>query len=138
MVMDVLEGWDRGKIPAVLTSGDKVVGYFSYTPSGTVLCDGDACIIAGSESLLQGYLQKLSTTVGERDLIKKTRFSEIVTGLKRGGAYAFDREAYAKFFELGKKNGMDWLPVEPQEMSPLLDGEMNLVMIRPSVQKLPT
>ncbi len=39
-----------------------------------------------------------------------------------------------KFFELGKKNGMDWLPVKPKDTPPLLDGEQLFYMIYNRVQ----
>ncbi|MCP4475014.1 MAG: hypothetical protein GY821_10720 [Gammaproteobacteria bacterium] len=31
----------------------KIVGYFSYTNSGTVFCDGTACIIVDSEEKMR-------------------------------------------------------------------------------------
>jgi hypothetical protein len=40
----------------------------------------------------------------------KTRFVEIVEGLRRGGAYAFDEESYQRFFHLAKLNGIN-IPV---------------------------
>jgi hypothetical protein len=36
----------------------KVIGYFAYMPSGTVICDGEACIIAGSEEQIKSYCTK--------------------------------------------------------------------------------
>jgi len=122
------------RFPEVIKFGDKVVGYFSYTPSGIVFCDGDACIIAGSESKLRAYLNQLPPT-NEEDLIKKTRFVEIISGLKRGGDYVFDSEAYARFFKLCKQNGIDWLPIEPESET---EGDMNFVMIQSPIPKSPT
>lgn len=87
----------------------KVIGYFSYTDSSNALCDGDACIIAGSEELIKSYLQKISKS-DKRDIIKKTRFGEIIDGLKQGAAYAFDEESYSRFLPLAKINGIDRLP----------------------------
>jgi hypothetical protein len=34
----------------------------------------------------------------DKDIIKQTYFDEIIVGIKRGGAYAFDKESYDRFF----------------------------------------
>lgn len=63
----------------------------------------------------------LSPHHSEENIIKKTRFGEIISGLERGGAYAFDREAYITFFSLAHKHGIRDLPVPRQffrEQSP--------------------
>ncbi len=96
-------------IPRQVKGSPKVMGYFSYTGDGQVFCDGDACIIAGCIQSMKFYLQRMSENQG-RDIIKKTRFGEIIDGLRRGGAYAFDQEAYTRFLSVGKMNGMDGLP----------------------------
>lgn len=77
-------------IPKHLKKGSKVIGYFSYTNAGHVCCDGDACVIAGSLEAMEGYVEELPSNNNEKNMIKKTRFSEIIEGLKQGGAYAFD------------------------------------------------
>lgn len=87
-----------------LKESSKVIGYFSHT-SSTVFCEGDACIIAGSEELMRLYLQK-APGGAKRDVIKKTRWGEILEGLRRGGAYAFDEESYKRFLHLANLNGM--------------------------------
>lgn len=96
-------------IPAYISGITKVVGYFSYTDSSNALCDGDACIIAGSETLMKSYLQKISKS-DKKDIIKKTRFGEIIDGLKQGAAYAFDEESYSRFLPLAKINRIGGLP----------------------------
>ena len=97
-------------IPAYIKEASKVIGYFSYTNSGTVFCDGDACIIAGSEELMKSYLHKLSDGGSNRDIIKKTRFGEIINGMKQGGVYAFDKGSYDKFLFFAKLNDINDLP----------------------------
>lgn len=95
-------------IPAHIKESSKVVGYFSHA-GREVLCDGDACIISDTEERMQIYIKKMSGN-GERDIIKKTRFGEIMEGMRKGGAYAFDKGSYGRFFDLAKMNGIDGLP----------------------------
>jgi hypothetical protein len=38
-----------------------------------------------------------------RHTIRKTRFGEIIQGMRLGGAYAFDAEAYGRFFPLARE-----------------------------------
>jgi hypothetical protein len=96
-------------IPGHIDSPSRVIGYFSYSDRRNVLCDGDACIIAGSEELMKSYLQRISKD-NKKDIIRKTRFGEILDGLKQGGAYAFDAQSYNRFLHLSKINGMTGLP----------------------------
>lgn len=88
----------------------RVVGYFSYSITGHVFCDGDACIIAGTEALMYSYIKSMMSHHKEQDIVKKTRFGEVINGLNQGGAYAFDKDAYAKFFSFAEKYGLDDLP----------------------------
>ncbi len=83
---------------------DAVIGYFAIHPPQDVLCDGDACIIAGSQSALNRYIKSLSDS-GVEFQNRKTRLSEILDGLFRGGAYAFDQESYKVFYPLANKHG---------------------------------
>lgn len=95
-----------------ISESTKVIGYFSHTDEN-VFCDGDACIIAGSEELMKGYLRNLSGN-DERDVIQKVRFGEVLEGLRLGGAYAFDEESYGRFFHLANRNKVkDVLTKEP-------------------------
>lgn len=96
-------------IPVYIKEASKIIGYFSYTAAGNVSCDGDACIIAGSEELIKQYLEKMPKS-SQRDIIKKTRFGEIIEGLRRGGEYAFDEESYKRFLHFAKMNKMTDLP----------------------------
>lgn len=91
---------------ANIKEASKVVGYFSYSSNNNVFCDGDACVIAGSEKAMEAYLQEAPSD-GSRDIIKKTRFGEIIEGLRKGGAYAFDKETYTRFVQCATCNGMD-------------------------------
>ena len=85
----------------------KLIGYFAFR-AGTMyaFCDGDACVIAGSEKALKTYIIKLGKGEIKGYTIKKTRYGEILKGLKMGAAYAFDKEAYDVFYPLAKDGGL--------------------------------
>jgi len=85
----------------------KVVGYFAIrigTPG--IVCDGDACVIAGSQKALNRYIEKLIGQNTADYQIRKTRYGEILQGMRMGGVYTFDRKAYKKFLPLAKADGM--------------------------------
>ena len=88
----------------------KMVGYFAHSKKGYAFCDGDACIISGTEALMHSYIMAMLCNDKDKNIIKKTTFGEIIGGLERGGAYAFDKEAYLKFFSLAKRYGLNDLP----------------------------
>lgn len=91
----------------------RIIGYFAYTRSGSVFCEGDACVIADSEELMKTYLSKMPLQErGEDFIIKKTRFGEVINGLKQRGPYAFDEGSYKRFLNLAELNGMNFLPIE--------------------------
>jgi hypothetical protein len=85
---------------------DKVIGYLAYKTLREVLCDGDSCIIAGSQSKLREYVKKMYSG-GTEMTIQKVRFGEIKRGLDFGGAYSFDEEAYNRFYPLASKAGIN-------------------------------
>jgi hypothetical protein len=101
----------------------KIVGYFSYFGESNVFCDDDACVIAGTEKLMRSYIKAMIFDHKEQDVVKKTRFGEIIRGLEKGGAYAFDKESYDKFFILAVGYGLSDLP-EPSSffLEPLESG----------------
>jgi hypothetical protein len=113
----------------------KVVGYFSHSPRGGVFCDGDACIIAGTESLMYSYMQAMLRSDDEAKeeksmTVRKTRFGEILAGLARGGSYAFDKEAYLKFFSFAKKYELDNFPGPEDFFSKQSPTELHFIRIQ--------
>lgn len=90
----------------------KVIGYFAYASSTAVLCTGEACVISGSEAAMKEYISEIDSGGRKFRNIKKTRFGEIVKGLQLGAAYAFDEEAYARFFPLAKQEGISVAEVD--------------------------
>lgn len=87
--------------------GTKVIGYFAYASSMQVISTGTACIISGSEQAMRKYLQELDPPGGKRHTIRKTRFGEIMKGMRLGGTYAFDKQSYSRYFPLAQAEGLD-------------------------------
>jgi hypothetical protein len=88
------------------TRSTKVIGYFAYTPQRTAICDGDSCVIAGSRRAMERYIRELAGSSPATLTIKKTRFGEIMRGLRLGGPYSFDERAYARFLPLAQEEGI--------------------------------
>jgi hypothetical protein len=91
-------------------SDTRVIGHFALLSPTDVLCtDGGACMIAGSGEAMAQYLGELPPGRSGKATVRKTSFGEIRRGLSLGAAYAFDREAYARFHPLALEAG---IPVE--------------------------
>ena len=93
-------------------SDHRVIGFFAYFGSGEVICDGDACIIAGSDAKMRDCISRMS--LKGSPTIRKTRFGEIRKGLRLGAAYCFDGEAYSRFHPPAEKAG---IKAGPQDFS---------------------
>ena len=90
----------------------KVIGYFAFASPTEVVCTGDAgdaCVISGSVRAMKAFLSEIDPDTQKGHTVKKTRYGEILRGLKLGVAYGFDEESYKKFYPLARKEG---LPVE--------------------------
>jgi hypothetical protein len=86
----------------------KVLGYVTVqTGAINVFCDGDSCIVAGAENLMEEYLSTISTDRQSVFRITKARDGQIFQAMQMGGAYSFDRESYAKFYSLARDDGFD-------------------------------
>jgi len=81
----------------------KTIGYFAIHHPIDVLCEGEACIIAGSQSALNRYKKTLTADAEFQN--RKTSLGEILEGLSRGGAYAFDEDSYNLFYPLANRHG---------------------------------
>lgn len=88
----------------------KVIGYFAYASQTEVVCDGDACVVAGCEPELRTYISEPGVADGINHTLKKTRFGEIMRGMNIGAAYAFDEVAYNRFYPLARCEGYDFGP----------------------------
>ena len=85
----------------------KVLGYIAVQ-SGTinVLCDGDSCIVAGSEKLMKEYIAALSVDSNVTYRISKARYGHVTQAMKLGGAYSFDHESFLRFCPLACEDGI--------------------------------
>ena len=86
---------------------EKIVGFFGFLSPAKVVCDGDACIIAGSETSFRKYLKIANPPSASKVIIRKTRFGEVIRGLSLGAPYSFDEDAYSVFYPLARKAGLD-------------------------------
>jgi hypothetical protein len=105
----------------------KVIGYFAYSSPALVICEGDACVISGSEQRMKDYLASVAQESTQKTTIKKTRFSEIIQGMKMGAPYAFDEESYNRFYPLANEIGLD---LKKEDFSETETG-YHFVVIRP-------
>ena len=104
---------------------NKTIGYFAVHSSQEILCDGDACIIAGGQSALNKYIKSSYGTRSEFE-IRKIRLSDILEGLSLGGAYAFDKESYGAFYPSANKQGFNL----KNEDFPEKEGGNHFVIVR--------
>lgn len=111
-------------VPIHVETSSKVIGYFAYNDFGEVFCSEDACIVAGSEELIREYFEDKQSSI-DGVVIKKIRFGEIMDGMRERVEYAFDREAYSRFFPLAKGSGLsdNGFLQEPAD-------EVNFVMVK--------
>lgn len=91
----------------------KVVGYFAYARDRNVICDGDACVIAGTRQAMEHYVKELAGASARDPTIRKTRFGEIMLGLQHGAPYSFDETAYQRFLPLAQREGMELREQDP-------------------------
>lgn len=85
----------------------KVIGYIAYVTKLQLICDGDACIVAGSRRKMESYLETAEPGSSMRVTIAKARFGDVKRAMELGAAYSFDREAYERFRPLARKCGID-------------------------------
>lgn len=105
----------------------KVIGYFAFSSLTAVICEGDACVISGSEQRMKDYVASATLESSQSNTIKKTRFGEIIKGMEMGAPYAFDEESYNRFYPLANKIGLD---LKEEDFSETETG-FHFVVIRP-------
>lgn len=92
----------------------KVLGFVASIP-GTInmFCDGDSCIVAGSEKRMQDYIAAMSSDPKAKHRITKAHYGHVVQAMKLGGAYSFDREAFSRLAPLARQDGIDLVDFTP-------------------------
>ena len=103
---------------------DPLIGVFAYCGL-SALCDGDACLIAGSHANMQRYMQQAGRDASQYT-VQATSFSEILAGLQAGAAYAFDEEAYGCFLGPAQAAG---LPLGTEDFSEPASGGLQFVRV---------
>jgi hypothetical protein len=110
-------------------SDSKVIGYFAIKPPANCCFDGEALIVAGSHSTMKRMLAIGGDAHVSAYTIMKARFGEVISGLERGGSYAFDAESYKKYALLAKERG---IPCRDYDFTPSTPDEIKLVTISPT------
>lgn len=86
----------------------KVLGFISMAPGRRyIFCDGDSCIVAGSEKAMREFLVDSGEDC-KKYTITKARYGRVFQAMLRAGAaYSFDFESYARFRPLAIQDGFD-------------------------------
>ena len=109
---------------------DQVVGYFAYMRRDQVICtEVDACVISGTSEAMRLYVEEVHPGQADNATVRKTRFGEIMDGLRRGAAYAFDEGAYQRFYPLARAAGV---PVAPADFREAHQKALRFFTVRPS------
>lgn len=89
----------------------KVLGVVAIV-AGTksIFCIGESCIVAASEEKMQEYISRDPNCRKFNFEFSKARFGHVNQVLRMGGAYAFDKESYSRFFPLGIQSGINLCP----------------------------
>ena len=92
----------------------RVLGFIGVRPGGIdVVCDGDSCVVAGSERRFRKYLATTMPDEKSTPRITKARYGHVRQAMLLGAAYSFDEESYARFLALAKQDGLDLPPFTP-------------------------
>jgi hypothetical protein len=114
----------------------KVLGFVAVVPGGVdVLCDGDSCVVAGSEKAMKQYIEM--STAGDGDVrfrVTKARYGHVLRAMKLGGAYSFDRESFSRFCPLAREDGIEVADFTPGNR-PKAEGGAGIPLMR--VQWIP-
>jgi hypothetical protein len=102
----------RSKSPYDGPPNDPVIGYVCRQGIQMV-CDDDACIVAGTREAMVAILQYHRRNPAEHT-IEPARCSHILQAMALGGAYALDEQAYGRFLPEAQRAG---LPLVEEDFS---------------------
>jgi hypothetical protein len=109
----------------------KVLGYVAVqTGTINVLCDNNSCIVAGSEKNMEEYIAALSVDRNVTYRISKARFGQVISAMKLGAAYSFDRESFARFSPLARKEGIELMAFTPDNQAKPDDSAIPLMRVQ--------
>ena len=95
----------------------RVLGYIAVVPGGiNVLCDGDSCVITGSEKAMRHYISVALVGPAAGYRITKARYGHVLEAMQMGGAYSFDEESFSRFVPLAGEDGIDVVDFTPQDV----------------------
>ena len=104
--------------PFAVATSNPLIGYLVHDGVAT-LCDGDGCIRAGSRDRIRQIRDRFGPRFAGMKTIQPAPFSDIWTGMRRGGAYCFDEEAYGRFLEPSRRVGMTLTDEDFSDPGPL-------------------
>ena len=55
---------------------------------------------------MRAFVEETNPGDAHKATMRKTRFGEVLQGLTLGAAYAFDEDAYGRFYPLGRAEGL--------------------------------
>ena len=87
-----------------------VMGYVATVTGRELWCAGETAIVASSEKHMRAYLavhQAFSAPVFRIALV---RLDTLLYGLRGGDGYAFDEEAYHRFYRQAQQAGLRFSP----------------------------
>lgn len=85
----------------------RVIGVYAYYGPGKVFRHGEACVVGGSEELMDKYMALLTPELAGGLKVSKIRSGAIYDGLQAGAAYAFDQVSYARFYLFARHIGIE-------------------------------
>jgi len=98
-----------------------------------MICDGDACIVAGSPEKMRQIVKRIDGGQGgSQYTIQATGFQHLFQCMNLfGAAYCFDEEAYGRFLEPARRHGMPLTEEDFSDPGPL---GMHFVRVQRFVQ----
>ena len=93
----------------------KILGFIAVVPGSiNVLCDGDSCVVTGSEKKMKQYIAESAPEPGVGYRITKARYGHVLQAMKMGGTYSFDQESFSRFCPLAREDGIDVVDFTPE------------------------
>lgn len=92
------------------------IGYLANVPPSKVVCVDNACLVTGSSEAMRQFVATVDPDLKNSVKILKTSFGDVLRALHGGGAYAFDKQAYSRFYPLARREGLDVKDVDFEDI----------------------